>query len=160
LKWDGLGGTVGADNANPPATSIELLTSDEDIVKLGLTFYKSLNSHASTINSKNFLETVVAKINGDGERVIESREELVRSLRKKIRLITGEFDMLCPPAFAHEVIEKLLESEADTDERTESESFALKKTCQIVKGASHTQYDPGMPDAIQKAMLEIAFGEQ
>lgn len=160
LKWDGLGGTVGADNANSPANSIELLTSDEDIVKLGLTFYKSLNSHASAINSKNFLETVVAKINGDGERVIESREELVRSLRKKIRLITGEFDMLCPPAFAHEVIEKLLESEADTDERTESESFALKKTCQIVKGASHTQYDPGMPDAIQKAMLEIAFGEQ
>jgi proline iminopeptidase len=160
LKWDGLGATVGADNANPPATSIELLTSNEDIVKLGLTFYKSLNSHASSINSKNFLETVVAKINGDGDRVIESREELVRSLRKKIRLITGEFDMLCPPAFAYEVIEKLLESEADTDEQTESESFALKKTCQIVKGASHTQYDPGMPDAIQKAMLEIAFGEQ
>ena len=160
LKWDNLGATVGVDNANPPATSIKLLTSDEDIVKLGLTFYKSLNSHASAINSKNFLDTVVAKINGDGERVIESREELVRSLRKKIRLITGEFDMLCPPAFAHEVIEKLLESEADTGERTGSESFALKKTCQIVKGASHTQYDPGMPDAIQKAMLEIAFGEQ
>ena len=50
--------------------------------------------------------------------------------------------------------------EADTDEQTESESFALKKTFQIVKGASHTQYDSGMPDAIQKAMLEIAFGEQ
>jgi hypothetical protein len=81
---------------------------------LGLTFYKSLNSHASAINSKNFLDTVVAKIHGDGERVIESREERVRSLRKKIRLITGEFDMLCPPAFAYEVIEKLLESEADT----------------------------------------------
>ena len=160
LKWDGLGATVGADNAYPPATSSELLTSNEDIVKLGLSFYKSLNSHASSINSKNFLKTVVAKINGDSERVIESREELVRSLRKKIRLITGEFDMLCPPTFAYEVIEKLLESEADTDEQTESESFTLKKTCQIVKGASHTQYDPGMPDAIQKAMLEIAFGEQ
>jgi proline iminopeptidase len=159
LKWDALGATVGANNANPPATSIELLTSDEDIVRLGLTFYKSLNSHASSINSKNFLETVVAKINGDGERVIESREELVRSLRKKIRLITGEFDMLCPPAFAYEVIEKLLEGKADTDERTDSESFAMKKTCQIVKGASHSQYDPGMPDAIQKAMLEIAFSE-
>ena len=65
LKWDNLGATVGVDNANPPATSIELLTSDEDIVKLGLTFYKSLNSHASAINSKNFLDTVVAKINGD-----------------------------------------------------------------------------------------------
>ena len=50
-------------------------------------------------------------------------------------------------------------NEADTDKRTESESCALKKTCQIVKGASHSQYDPGMPDAIQKAMLEIAFGE-
>jgi proline iminopeptidase len=160
LKWDGLGATVGANNANPPATSIELLTSNEDIVKLGLSFYKSLNSHASSINSKNFLETLVAKINGNDERVIESREELVRSLRKKIRLITGEFDMLCPPAFAYEVIEKLLESGADTDERTESESFTMKKTCQIVKGASHTQYDPGMPDAIQKAMLEITFGEQ
>ena len=160
LKWDALGATVGADNANSPATSIELLTSNEDIVKLGLSFYKSLNSHASSISSKNFLETVVAKINGDGERVIESREELVRSLRKKIRLITGEFDMLCPPAFAYEVIEKLLEGKADTDERTESESFAMKKTCQIVKGASHSQYDSGMPDAIQKAMLEIAFGEQ
>jgi proline iminopeptidase len=160
LKWDGLGATVGADNAYPPATSSELLTSDEDIVKLGLSFYKSLNSHASSINSKNFIETLVAKINGDGDRDIESREELVRSLRKKIRLITGEFDMLCPPAFAYEIIEKLLETEADTDEQTESESFTLKKTCQIVKGASHTQYDPGMPDVIQKAMLDIAFGEQ
>ena len=159
LKWDNLGATVGVDNDNPSTTSIELLTSDEDIVKLGLTFYMSLNSHASAINSKNFLDTVVAKIHGDGERVIESREERVRSLRKKIRLITGEFDMLCPPAFAHEVIEKLLESEADTGERTESESYTLKKTCQIVKGASHSQYDPGMPGAIQKAMLEIAFGE-
>ena len=162
LAWDGLGATVGVDNANPSATSIELLTSNEDIVKLGLSFYKSLNSHASSINSKNFLETLVAKINGDGERVIESREELVRYLRKKIRLITGEFDMLCPPAFAYEVIEKLLEGKADTDERTEreSESFAMKKTCQIVKGASHSQYDPGMPDAIQKAMLEIASNSQ
>ena len=159
LNWDNLGATVGVDNDNPPATSIELLTSDEDIVKLGLTLYKSLNSHASAINSKNFLDTVVAKIHGDGERVIESREERVRFLRNKIRLITGEFDMLCPPAFAYEVIEKLLESEADKDERTESESCTLKKTCQIVKGASHSQYDPGMPGAIQKAMLEIAFGE-
>ena len=67
--------------------------------------------------------------------------------------------MLCPPAFAYEVIEKLLKSETDTDERTKIESSTLKKTCQIVKGASHSQYDPGMPDAIQKAMLEIAFGE-
>ena len=160
LKWDNLGTTVGFDNANPPVNNIELLTSDEDIVKLGLTFYKSLNSHASAINSKNFLDTVVAKINGDRERVIESREERVRSLCKKIRLITGEFDMLCPPAFAYEVIEKLLQNGADTDEQTENENFALKKTCQIVKGASHSQYDPGMPEAIQKAMLEIAFAEQ
>jgi len=160
LKWDNLGATVAIDNPNPPATSNELLTSDEDIVKLGLSFYKSLNSRESAINSKNFLDTVVGKINTDGERVIESREELIRALPKKIRLITGEFDMLCPPAFAHEVIEKLLESDPDTGERTESESFALKKTCQIVRGASHSHYDPGMPDAIQKAMLEIAFGEQ
>ncbi len=159
MKWDNLGATVGVDNDNPPATSIELLTSDEDIVKLGLTFYKSLNSHASEINSKNFLDRVAAKIHGDGERVIESREERIHSLRKKIRLITGEFDMLCPPAFAYEVIEKLLESETAMDERTEIESCTLKKTCQIVKGASHSQYDLGMPDAIQKAMLEIAFGE-
>ena len=50
-------------------------------------------------------------------------------------------------------------NEADTDKRTESESCTLKKTCQIVKGASHSQYDLGMPGAIQKAMLEIAFGE-
>ena len=160
LKWDNLGTTVGVDNANPPVTNIELLTSDEDIVKLGLTLYKSLNSPASVINSKNFLDTVVAKINEDGERVFESREERVRSLCKKIRLITGEFDMLCPPAFAYEVIEKLLQNEADTDEQTENENFALKKTCQIVKGASHSQYDPGMPEAIQRAMLEIAFDEQ
>ena len=111
MNWDNLGATVGVDNDNPPATSIELLTSDEDIVKLGLTLYKSLNSHASAINSKNFLDTVVAKIHGDGEHVVESREERVRFLRNKIRLITGEFDMLCPPAFAYEVIEKLLENE-------------------------------------------------
>ena len=43
--------------------------------------------------------------------------------------------------------------------RKEIESYTLKKICRIVKGASHSQYDPGMPDAIQKAMLEIAFGE-
>ena len=29
LKWDNLGTTVGVDNANPPVTNIELLTSDE-----------------------------------------------------------------------------------------------------------------------------------
>ena len=39
LKWDSLGATVSVDNDNPPASSIELLTSDEDIVKLGLTFF-------------------------------------------------------------------------------------------------------------------------
>ena len=44
-----------------------------------------------------------------------------------------------PPAFAYEVIEKLLQNEADTDEQIENENFALKKTCQIVKGASHSQ---------------------
>ena len=44
--------------------------------------------------------------------------------------------------------------------RTDSETDALKKTCQIIKGASHTHYDPGMPDAIRNAMLEIAFGEE
>ena len=160
LKWDNLGTTGGVDNANYPVTNIELLTSDEDIVKLGLTFYKSLNSHASAINSKNFLDMVVAKMNGDSECVFESREERVRSLCKKIRLITVEFDMLCPPAFAYEVIEELLKNEADIDKQTENESFALKKICQIVKGASHSQYDPGMPEAIQKAMLEIAFAKK
>jgi proline iminopeptidase len=159
LKWDNLGSTVGIDNANLSVNNIQLLTSDEDIVKLGLTFYKSLNSHASAINSKNFLDMVVAKINGDSEHFIESREERVRSLCKKIRLITGEFDMLCPPAFAYEVIKKILQNEEDTDEQTKNEIFALKKTCKIVKGASHSQYDPGMPEAIQKAMLEIAFSE-
>ena len=68
--------------------------------------------------------------------------------------------MLCPPAFAYEVIEKLLQNEAETDKQTENENFVLKKTYQIVKGASHSQYDPGIPEAIQRAMLEIAFAEQ
>ena len=68
--------------------------------------------------------------------------------------------MLCPPAFAYEVIEKLLQNEAETDKQTENENFVLKKTYQIVKGAFHSQYDPGIPEAIQRAMLEIAFAEQ
>mgnify|MGYP001307515883 CR=1 FL=1 len=112
LKWDTLGASVVAQNGidNPNSTtSNELLTSNEDIVKLGLSFYRSLNSAESDLNSKNFLEMAVAKINGKTASTIsiESRKELVRSLPNKIRLITGEFDMLCPPAFAHEVIEKL-----------------------------------------------------
>ena len=71
LKWDSLGAFVGIDNPSSPATSMqgkktsttsdELLTSDEDIVKLGLSFYRSLNSRESEINSKNFLEAAVAK---------------------------------------------------------------------------------------------------
>ena len=164
LKWDTLGASVVAQNGidNPNSTtSNELLTSNEDIVKLGLSFYRSLNSAESDLNSKNFLDMAVAKINGNTASTtsIESHKELVRSLPNKIRLITGEFDMLCPPACAHEVIEKLLENGEDTGERTDSETYALETTCQIIKGASHTHYDPGMPDAIRNAMLEIAFGK-
>ena len=171
LKWDSLGASVGIDNPSSPATSMhgkknsttsdQLLTSDEDIVKLGLSFYRSLNSRESEINSKNFLEAAVGKINGNTKSAlaIEKREDPVQSLSKKIRLITGEFDMLCPPLFAYELFEALLEHGEDISEQTKSEGPARKKTCQIIKGASHSHYDPGMPDAIQKAMLEIAFGE-
>ena len=40
------------------------------------------NLFFSEINSKNFLDTVAAKIHGDGERVIENREERIHSLQK------------------------------------------------------------------------------
>ena len=171
LKWDSLGASVGIDNANSPAkgnhgepnpaASNEFLTSDEDIVKLGLSFYRSLNSRESEINSKNFLEAAVRKINENTKSAlaVEKREDPVQSLSKKIRLITGEFDMLCPPLFAYELLDALLGQAEDTNERPEHEESARKKSCQIIKGASHTHYDPGMPEAIQKAMLEIAFGE-
>ena len=67
--------------------------------------------------------------------------------------------MLCPPLFAYELFEALLEQGEDIGEQTKGNWPAREKTCQIIKGASHSHYDPGMPDAIQKAMLEIAFGE-
>ena len=171
LKWDSLGASVGIDNANSPAkgnhgepnpaASNEFLTSDEDIVKLGLSFYRSLNSRESEINSKNFLEAAVARINGNTKSAlaVQRREDSVRSLPRKIRLITGEFDMLCPPLFAYELFEALLGHGEDIGERAKYEEPARKTICQIIKGASHTHYDPGMPDAVQKAMLGIAFGK-
>ena len=67
--------------------------------------------------------------------------------------------MLCPPLFAYELFEALLGHGEDIGERANYEEPARKKICQIIKGASHTHYDPGMPDAVQKAMLGIAFGK-
>jgi proline iminopeptidase len=54
-------------------------------------------------------------------------------------IVQGRYDLLCPPATAHAVATRWASSET-----------------RIVEGAGHTLYDPGVRDAVTKAIADVA----
>jgi proline iminopeptidase len=54
-------------------------------------------------------------------------------------IVQGRYDMLCPPAIAHAVATRWTGSEI-----------------RIVDGAGHALYDPGVRDAVMKAIADVA----
>ena len=64
-----------------------------------------------------------------------------------VNFIHGRYDMLCPPAFGHDLVKMA--------ENKNSEIGTWKLT--IVEHAAHSGNDPGMSEAIQDALREIIF---
>jgi proline iminopeptidase len=54
-------------------------------------------------------------------------------------IVQGRYDLLCPPAISHALATKWREAEI-----------------RFVEGAGHTLYDPGVRDAVMKAIADIA----
>jgi len=54
-------------------------------------------------------------------------------------IVQGRYDLLCPPANAHALASRWLEAEL-----------------RIVQGAGHTLYDPGVRNAVMKAIADMA----
>jgi len=54
-------------------------------------------------------------------------------------IVQGRYDLLCPPANSHELANRWLEAELRT-----------------VQGAGHTLYDPGVRNAVMKAIADMA----
>jgi proline iminopeptidase len=54
-------------------------------------------------------------------------------------IIQGRYDFLCPPATSHALARRWTNAEV-----------------RIVEGAGHSLYDPGMRDAVMKAIADVA----
>jgi proline iminopeptidase len=54
-------------------------------------------------------------------------------------IIQGRYDLLCPPATSHELAKRWTDAEI-----------------RIVEGAGHSLYDPGIRDAVMKAIADVA----
>jgi proline iminopeptidase len=54
-------------------------------------------------------------------------------------IVQGRYDLLCPPATSHELAARWREAEI-----------------RLVEGAGHTLYDPGVRDAVMKAIADMA----
>ena len=54
-------------------------------------------------------------------------------------IVQGRYDLLCPPATSHALAARWPEAEI-----------------RIVEGAGHTLYDPGVSDAVMKAIADMA----
>jgi proline iminopeptidase len=54
-------------------------------------------------------------------------------------IVQGRFDLLCPPATSHALAARWPDAEL-----------------RIVQGAGHTLYDPGIRDAVMKAIADAA----
>ena len=63
-----------------------------------------------------------------------------------IYLITGEFDMLCPPKMAYEVASAIF----GKDDFVRKQEYV-----QQVRGAAHSARDPGMKEEIKKAVAKL-----
>jgi proline iminopeptidase len=54
-------------------------------------------------------------------------------------IVQGRYDLLCPPATSHALAQVWRDAEI-----------------RVVEGAGHTLYDPGVRDALMKAIADIA----
>lgn len=63
-----------------------------------------------------------------------------------VHFVTGRFDLLCPPAFAAEMVDKA------------KKAGASAWTVMVVEHAAHSGKDPGMADALREKLLEIIGG--
>ena len=54
-------------------------------------------------------------------------------------IVQGRYDLLCPPSIAHALAARWSDAEVRT-----------------VEGAGHTLYDPGMRNAVMKAIADVA----
>jgi proline iminopeptidase len=54
-------------------------------------------------------------------------------------IVQGRYDLLCPPATSHSLAAVWLDAEI-----------------RVVEGAGHTLYDPGVRDAVMKAIADMA----
>jgi proline iminopeptidase len=54
-------------------------------------------------------------------------------------IIQGRYDLLCPPATSHALAQRWTDAEI-----------------RIVEGAGHSLYDPGIRDAVMKAIADVA----
>ena len=54
-------------------------------------------------------------------------------------IVQGRYDLLCPPSTSHALAARWPQSEI-----------------RIIEGAGHTLYDPGVRDAVMKAIADIA----
>jgi proline iminopeptidase len=54
-------------------------------------------------------------------------------------IVQGRYDLLCPPSVAHELAARWTDAEV-----------------RVVEGAGHTLYDPGVRNAVMKAIADVA----
>ena len=114
LRWDCLGSSVLQSGPSEVSDDVAINTA-----RIGLHMYME------------------ALKRGDSLFAIGTRNMAEKGL--KVRLVTGRYDMLCPPAWAHSVAREILKFGGDVSHT-------------IVEGAAHSELDPGMLDAMKIGM--------
>ena len=117
LSWDCLGSSVLKTEAAAVSDAIAI-----DTAKIGLHLYMQAIQRGDYLFAK-------------GTKIMAEKG-------LKVRLVTGRHDMLCPPAWAHKVADKIVQLGGDS-------------CCTIVDGAAHSELDPGMTDAMKSAIHDF-----
>ena len=128
LRYDALGASVRVGGA----TRLEewLPTPPLAAARLGVHLYLG---HSADVESEV----------GAG-RLLATAQARLASVSMPVRLITGEYDMLCPPAMAYEVAAAL------------GGHSAGRGSLQVVRGAAHSAGDANMTAVIRAAIDELA----
>jgi len=114
MSWDSLGSSVLRTDTTEASDDVAI-----DTAKIGLHLYME------------------AQRSGDG--LFEKGTKIMAEKGLKIRLVTGRYDMLCPPAWAYKVAKEITKLGGDA-------------SCTIVDGAAHSELDPGMVEAMKCAL--------
>ena len=122
LAYDALGASV---HPSLPGGDWSFPTAPLATARLGVSLYLEHAADTSEVGGANLLTTAARRL-GNG--------------RMPFRLVTGTFDMLCPPAMAYEVAAAL------------GDGGSLR----VVSGASHSARDPGMASVIRESIESVA----